>query len=199
MLDHEYDGIRELDNHLPPWWLWLFYGSIAFSVIYLFIYHVIGVAPLMEQEYEQEMAMAAEQLAERQLVASASIDETNVVFQSDQANIENGQNLYIQMCAVCHKPDGGGSVGPNLTDEYWLHGGTINDIFKTIKYGVPEKGMISWEAQLKPDQMQDLSSFILTLQGTNPPNAKEPQGEKVVPEQQAEGTKVKNDQEKEKV
>lgn len=183
MLDHDYDGIKELDNHLPPWWKWLFYATIVFAVIYLFAYHVIDIAPLSAEEYQMEMARAEEVASERKLIAGNTIDETSVEFVSTESNLVNGQEIFMSMCAACHRPDGGGSVGPNLTDEFWLHGGSISDIFGTIKYGVPEKGMISWEAQIKPADMQDLSSYIISIQGTNPPNAKEPEGEKYVPEE----------------
>ena len=183
MLDHDYDGIKELDNHLPPWWKWLFYATIVFAVIYLFAYHVIDIAPLSAEEYQMEMARAEEVASERKLIAGNTIDETSVEFVSTESNLVNGQEIFMNMCAACHRPDGGGSVGPNLTDEFWLHGGSISDIFGTIKYGVPEKGMISWEAQIKPADMQDLSSYIISIQGTNPPNAKEPEGEKYVPEE----------------
>lgn len=199
MLDHDYDGIKELDNHLPPWWKWLFYATIVFAVIYLFAYHVIDIAPLSAEEYQMEMARAEEVASERKLVAGNTIDETSVEFVSTESNLVNGQEIFMSMCAACHRPDGGGSVGPNLTDEFWLHGGSISDIFGTIKYGVPEKGMISWEAQIKPADMQDLSSYIISIQGTNPPNAKEPEGEKYVPEESepapAEGENAAEDSE----
>lgn len=199
MLDHDYDGIKELDNHLPPWWKWLFYATIVFAVIYLFAYHVIDIAPLSAEEYQMEMARAEEVASERKLIAGNTIDETSVEFVSTESNLVNGQEIFMSMCAACHRPDGGGSVGPNLTDEFWLHGGSISDIFGTIKYGVPEKGMISWEAQIKPADMQDLSSYIISIQGTNPPNAKEPEGEKYVPEESepapAEGENAAEDSE----
>ena len=105
------------------------------------------------------------------------VDEKSVVALDDVAALEAGQTIYIEKCAACHGQLGEGGVGPNLTDPYWIHGGGVKEIFATIKYGVPEKGMISWKEQMNPSQMQKVSSFILTLQGTNPPNGKEPQGE----------------------
>lgn len=178
LLDHNYDGIRELDNHLPPWWKWLFYISIAFSVVYMAVYHVFGTMPLQLEEYQTEVAIAEEASLSRKADAPASnINEENVERVTDQALIDNGREVFISNCAPCHKEDGAGGIGPNLTDNYWIHGGDIKSIFKTIKQGVPEKGMISWEPLLSPDEMQNVSSFILTLVGTNPPNGKAPQGD----------------------
>lgn len=176
VLDHDYDGIRELDNHLPPWWTYLFYITIAFSVVYMFIYHVSGSMPLQAEEYQAEMTLAAKAKADRTTGEVSNIDENNVELTTDATNLANGAQTYIRQCAACHKEKGEGGIGPNLTDEYWLHGGSISDIFRTIKYGVPDKGMISWEPLLSPTQMRDVTSYIYTLRGTNPPNAKGPQG-----------------------
>lgn len=177
LLDHEYDGIRELDNHLPPWWKWLFYFTIGWSVIYLIVYHVTGTMPLQEEEYQMELAEAREAVEARQVASTESIDESTVEFSDDPAHLANGQTLYERNCAVCHQNDGGGLVGPNFTDKYWIHGGSMQDIYRVVKYGVPEKGMISWQAQLSPVDMRDVSSYILTFQGTTPANGKEPQGD----------------------
>ncbi len=188
MLDHNYDGIRELDNHLPPWWKWLFYFTIGWGAVYLVVYHVIGTMPLQTEEYQQEVAAAQAAIEAQKKLAGggADITEDNVAFVDAESALANGQKLFERNCAVCHQNDGGGGVGPNLTDNYWLHGGSISDIFSTIKYGVPEKGMISWQAQLSPADMQDVSSYILTLVGTTPANPKEPQGELYTPEEPAE-------------
>lgn len=178
LLDHNYDGIQELDNHLPPWWKWLFYVTIAFSVVYLFVYHVFGVLPLSEGEYEAQIAEAEAQRTE--FLANqpvSNIDETSVQYVEDAAALAAGKQIYNNNCAQCHRADGGGGIGPNLTDEYWLHGGSIQSIFLTIKQGVPEKGMISWEPLLSPEQMQNVSSYVMSMVGTNPPNPKAPQGD----------------------
>lgn len=177
-LDHEYDGIKELDNHLPPWWKWLFYATVVWAVVYMFIYHMSGSMPLMEQEYNKEVAQAEE--AKRKFLATqpkAVIDESALTYTADAGLISKGKDLYTINCAPCHKNDGGGGIGPNLTDEYWLHGGDIKDVYATIKNGVPEKGMVSWAAVMSPEQIRDVSYFVLSLQGTNPPGAKGPQGE----------------------
>jgi cytochrome c oxidase cbb3-type subunit 3 len=179
-LDHSYDGIHELDNNLPPWWLWGFYISIAFAVIYLVRYHVIGSAPLQQAEYEQQMAEAEIQKAEYLKNAANLVDETTVVMLTEESPIQEGATIFAKNCAVCHAADGGGGVGPNLTDNYWLHGGDIKDVFATIKYGVPAKGMIPWKDQLSPVETQKVASFIMTLVGTTPANPKEAQGELTV-------------------
>ncbi len=181
LLDHDYDGIKELDNNLPPWWIALFYTTIVLGVAYVGYQHFTPFGMSQVEVYEQEMETA--QAAVRAYVSgqAVAIDENSVVAMMDETSIEEGEFVYKLNCVVCHLESGGGLVGPNLTDEYWLHGGSINDIFRTIKYGVPEKGMIAWGSQLRPAEMQKVSSFILSLVGTNPPNAKEPQGEKYVP------------------
>ena len=181
LLDHEYDGIMELDNKLPPWWLYMFYFTIAFGVVYVGYYH-FSDGPSQLEEYKAEMALAEEQKAAFLASAANNIDESNVELLADASALANGKEKFETLCVACHAASGGSTqnppgVGPNLTDEYWLHGGGIKNVFKTIKYGVPAKGMIAWESQLSPKQMQEVASYILSLQGTNPPNAKEPQGE----------------------
>ncbi|MEO0330742.1 MAG: cbb3-type cytochrome c oxidase N-terminal domain-containing protein [Bacteroidota bacterium] len=176
LTSHEYDGIYELDNNLPPWWKAMFYVTIAFAVVYLLYFHVLQLGSFQEEEYEQEMAQAKIEI-EAYLATANTIDETNVTFISDEARISAAQTAYVQKCSPCHGAAGEGGVGPNLTDNYWIHGGDVKDIFRIIKNGVPEKGMIPWKSQLSPAEMQDLASFIITLEGTNPPNGKEPQGE----------------------
>jgi cytochrome c oxidase cbb3-type subunit III len=177
MLDHDYDGIRELDNHLPPWWKYLFYATIVFSIIYVFVYHVSGTLPLQAEEYELEMQAAAMKLEARKVDAVDGIDEFNVTFTNDADALTKGAALYKMHCVVCHGAEGQGGIGPNLTDGYWIHGGSIGDIFKVIKYGVTEKGMIPWQTTLNPTQMRDISSFIISLEGTNPPNPKAAEGQ----------------------
>lgn len=181
ILDHNYDGIRELDNHLPPWWTYLFYVTVVFAIVYVFVYHVTDTLPLQEEEYQIEMAEAAA-AAEARIAANAEaggFNESELEYTDDPAILASGETIYTRQCAACHKVDGGGSIGPNLTDEYWIHGGTIQEIYTTIKVGVPDKGMISWESSLSPEQMRDAASYIMSLAGTNPPDAKGPQGEVV--------------------
>ncbi len=175
-LGHDYDGIRELDNRLPPWWLYGFYLCIIFAAIYLWRFHVSHSGPSSIEEYNHQMAIAEKQKEDYLKKAANNIDENSVAMM-DAAAIAAGQALFITNCSACHGKAGEGSVGPNLTDDYWLHGGSINAIFKTIKYGVPEKGMRSWQEDFSPVKIAQISSFIKSLHGTNPPNAKEKQGE----------------------
>lgn len=177
ILNHDYDGIKELDNHLPPWWTYLFYTTAVFAVVYMFIYHVSGSMPLQTAEYNMEIALAAEIKAQNRSETKSDIDEANVTLSDNPSDLKKGAKIYQQQCAACHKSQGEGGIGPNLTDDYWLHGGSFKEIFATIKYGVPDKGMISWKPLLSPVQMRAVASYIKTLKGSNPPNAKAPQGE----------------------
>lgn len=183
MLDHEYDGIRELDNSLPPWWVAMFYITIAFAVVYMTYYHFTGMGPSSREEFEMQMADAEEAVQAYLAGQATTVDENTVVALTDDQSLAFGQTIFETQCATCHQVTGAGDIGPNLTDEYWIHGGSINDVFATIKYGVPEKGMISWKTQLRPTDMQRVASYILTLQGTDPPNQKAPEGEKYEPAQ----------------
>jgi cytochrome c oxidase cbb3-type subunit III len=176
-LDHNYDGIKELDNHLPPWWKWLFYGTISWAIVYLIVYHVMTYLPLSLQEYQNEVAVAKEsQLKFKASQPVTTIDEAKLEYANDAVTIERGKTIFNGNCGSCHKNDGGGNIGPNLTDEYWLHGGGIKNIFSTIKIGVPDKGMISWAPVLKPEEIRDVAFYVMSLKGTNPPGAKGPQG-----------------------
>lgn len=176
MLDHNYDGIQELDNKLPPWWVAMFYLTIVFGVVYIWYYHFRTGGQLQEQEYQTELVEAE---AQQKLMANR-VDENSVKLLTESDKIAAGQAIFAKNCVACHGKLGEGGVGPNLTDSYWLHGGDIKSVFKTIKYGVPAKGMIPWQAQLSPSQIQEVASFIATLKNTNPPNAKEPQGEEII-------------------
>jgi cytochrome c oxidase cbb3-type subunit 3 len=177
MMDHEYDGIRELDNNLPPWWVWMFYATIAFAFVYLIYYEVLPYGLTQEEEYLAEV-QEAEEAREAYLAAAKNlIDENNVEMLAATADLKAGRGIFVEKCQVCHAPDGGGGVGPNLTDHYWIHGGGVKEIFMTVKYGVPTKGMISWQSQLRPIEMAQVSSYIKTLEGTTPAAPKDPQGE----------------------
>ncbi|MGV3559008.1 cbb3-type cytochrome c oxidase N-terminal domain-containing protein [Larkinella arboricola] len=179
VMEHSYDGITELDNPTPPWFMGLFYGSIGVAVVYLLVFHVIGTGNIMEQEYTQEMAIATKQREEYIQRVAGSINENTVTLLKDEQGIAEGKSLFAQNCVACHGANGEGKVGPNLTDAYWLHGGDVKAIFHVINEGVPEKGMLSWKKQLNPLQVQQVASYILSLQGSNPAGAKEPQGDKV--------------------
>ena len=174
---HEYDGIRELDNRLPPWWLWGFYITIIFAVVYLWRYHVSETAPLSEEEYKISVARAEAEVEEYLKQKGESVNENTVTLLTDAADIAGGAKIFGTSCVACHGAKGEGNVvGPNLTDEYWLHGGDIKSIFKTIKYGVDGKGMASWQSTYSPRELAQLASYIKSIGGSNPAGAKEPQG-----------------------
>lgn len=176
MLDHDYDGIKELDNSLPPWWKYGFYLTIVISVVYVWYYH-FGSGPSQEDEFLAEVRRGEEQV-EAYLAKSASNVDENTVVMLDASGIDAGKGIFVSSCAACHAADGGGNaVGPNLTDQYWLHGGSLQDVFKSIKYGWPSKGMKSWKDDFSPVQIAQLASFVKSLQGTTPAAPKEAQGE----------------------
>lgn len=174
-MDHAYDGIHELDNNLPPWWKYSFYVSIVWSILYLGYYH-LGDGELSIPAYEREMELAKIEKAEIAKTMASKVDESNVTM-ADASGIADGATIYKSNCAACHGNAGEGNVGPNLTDKFWLHGGDMTSIYKTVKVGWPAKGMKSWEAELSPVQMKNVASYIKSLAGTNPANAKAPQGE----------------------
>jgi cytochrome c oxidase cbb3-type subunit 3 len=191
MTDHEYDGIRELDNNLPPWWVYGFYVTIIFAFIYIFHFHVFQTGDLQAAEYEKEMATAQAEVEAYLKSQANNVDETNAELLTDAAALAEGKTIFETNCWQCHKKDGGGQTGPNLTDAYWLHGGDIKDVFKTVKYGVTSKSMPSWKDQLTPIQIHRVSSYVKSLQGTKPAEPKAPEGdlysekvteEKTVPE-----------------
>ncbi|MGZ5253932.1 MAG: cbb3-type cytochrome c oxidase N-terminal domain-containing protein [Flavitalea sp.] len=175
-LDHNYDGIRELDNRLPPWWLYGFYLTIIFAGVYLWRYHISETAPLQEEELQIAMQQAEVQKAEYLKKSANNIDENTVKYLAETSDLDAGKKVYEASCTPCHGKAGEGVVGPNLTDEYWVHGGSMPDVFKSIKYGWPDKGMRAWKDDFSPKQLAQLTSYIKSLSGTNPPNAKAPEG-----------------------
>ncbi len=177
LLDHNYDGIQELDNSLPPWWKYGFYLTIIVGVIYLYRFHVSHDGPSQQEEFVAEMQKGEEDKAAYLAKAGNNVDESNVTLLTDATEVGAGKELFLKNCAPCHLPDGGGVVGPNLTDDYWLHGGSIKDVFKTIKYGWQDKGMKSWKDDFSAKQIQELASFVKSLRGTHPATPKAPQGD----------------------
>ncbi len=173
LLDHNYDGIQELDNSLPPWWKYGFYLTIIVGVIYLYRFHISHEGPSSAEELAIEMQAGEAQKA----AAGNQIDETNVTLLTDAAAIGEGKNLFTANCVACHLADGGGSVGPNLTDDYWLHKGGIKNVFNSIKNGWQDKGMKAWKDDFSPKQIQEIASFVMSLHGTKPATPKAPQGE----------------------
>jgi cytochrome c oxidase cbb3-type subunit 3 len=176
-MGHDYDGIRELDNRLPPWWVWTFYISIFMAIGYLYVYHGSDIGLSQHEEYVEAMKKGEEQKEAFTARQKNSINEKNLKYVTDAKVLEKAKGIYIANCAACHGAEGQGGVGQNLTDKYWVHGGSISDVYQTIKNGVPEKGMIAWKTQMQPTTILNLASYIRTLQGTSPPNPKEKQGE----------------------
>ncbi|RFP65710.1 cytochrome c class i [Hymenobacter lapidiphilus] len=178
LMGHDYDGITEFDNDLPPWWKYGFYFTIVFAVGYMVFYHVTYTGDLQAAEYETEMQQAA-------LLVSADDDDPNkattYAVLTAGPDLDAGKALFATNCAACHGNEGEGKVGPNLTDDYWLHGGEINQVYKTIKFGITSKGMVAWKGKLSAKQMLQVSSYVESIRGTNPANPKEPQGEKEAP------------------
>lgn len=209
LLDHEYDGIRELDNDLPRWWLWLFYASIIFAVLYMLYFHVLEFGYSSAQEYIREndpnfvpergggpkyfgiipryrSPLAANEDEEMSqtgateqplLFFSRDTDTTTYVALTDGADIAVGNVIFLKSCASCHGPLGEGGIGPNLTDDYWIHGADFSTVVRSVRYGYPTKGMIAWLGTLQPEQILQAASYVTTLRGTNPPNPKAPEGE----------------------
>jgi len=211
LLDHNYDGIRELDNSLPPWWLNLFYLTILFGIGYFTYYHVLDIGDSQIEEYNKEMGYVTESSSEEFTLlkgyrspyskipahykepgpagggeessalvsAPEEIEKEDVNYEpiKDAGRLQNGASVYATNCIACHGINGEGGIGPNLSDTYWINGdGSFNEIVKVIQNGVPVKGMISWKPILKPDDLLDVASHVHNLKGTNPANAKEPQG-----------------------
>lgn len=177
LLDHDYDGIKELDNSLPPWWVYLFYGTIIFSVIYMVRFEILD-GDNQETELKKEIAQAKIDVAKYLLTAPDLMDEENVTQLITPVDIALGKDVFTKNCIACHRPDGGGQIGPNLTDEYWVLGGGIKNIFHTLEHGGRDgKGMVSWKGTLKPKEMQLVASYVMSLYGTNPIDPKAPEGE----------------------
>lgn len=182
--DHEYDGIRELANEPPYWLSFIFIISVIFAYAYLARYHIFKSGDLQIDEYHKEMAKYAPEEEEADLMAlRPKEEEESLVAFTDMENLSAGKEVFKTNCVVCHLQQGQGLVGPNLTDEYWIHGGSFKDIVTLIRNGVPAKGMISWKTQISNQQILEVASYVMTLQGTNPPNPKAPEGEKYIPEE----------------
>ena len=177
ILHHDYDGIQELDNNLPPWWVYLFYACIIFSVVYFVRFEFMG-ADNQEMELQKELAQAKIDVAEYMKTAPDLMDEKSVTLLTDPAELDLGKTIFTTNCAACHRADAGGQIGPNLTDENWILGGGIKNIFHTINNGGRDgKGMIAWKGTLKPKEMQKVASYIISLKGSNPKDPKAPEGD----------------------
>lgn len=177
LLDHDYDGIKELDNNLPPWWVYLFYGSIVFAAVYLVRYEILD-GDNQEMEFKKEMAQAQIDIEEYKKTAPDLMDEKTVTLLTEPGELAKGKTIFETNCAACHRADAGGQIGPNLTDDHWILGGGIKNIFHTLVNGGRDgKGMVSWKGTLKPQEMQLVASYVISLHGSNPKDPKAPDGE----------------------
>nr|AWJ66252.1 cytochrome c oxidase subunit [uncultured bacterium] len=177
VLDHNYDGIRELDNTLPPWWVYMFYATIIFAVVYLVRYEVLGDTN-QAQEYEIELAEAKVELEAYKKTAKGLVDATTVELLTDPGDLSAGKAIFSANCVACHKADGGGGIGPNLTDSNWILGGGIKNVFNTISEGGRAgKGMVPWKSELSPLERAQVSSYLLGFEGTTPAEPKDAEGD----------------------
>jgi len=172
MLDHNYDGIRELDNVLPPWWVYLFYGTIIFAGVYLVRFHIMGDSN-QDQEFQTEMREAKASVDAYMKTAPDTMSKDKVTLLTDAPSLAAGKDIFTKNCIPCHRADGGGQIGPNLTDHFWINGGGIKNVFNTIMEGGRDgKGMVSWKTTIKPSDIQKVASYVLSLQDSNPKDAK---------------------------
>lgn len=176
LLEHSYDGIQEYDNPLPRWWLLTFYASIVFSIGYWIFFHMGGPGLSPDEAYAKDMAAFREKTAALTAESGPS-EEALAALLGDPAALAEGKASYDTVCAACHRPDGGGLIGPNLTDDHWIHGRSLMEIHKVIEEGVLAKGMPAWGKQLKPGQVNAVTAYVASLYGTNPAGAKAAEGE----------------------
>jgi cytochrome c oxidase cbb3-type subunit 3 len=180
LLDSDYDGIQEYDNNLPRWWVQLFYATVIFGIGYVAYYHILGIGDLPHVALEKQMVKLRALKEEKELVKENST-ATNVAslekLLTDPTTIATGKEVFIAKCVACHGNNGEGLVGPNLTDDYWIHGATPADVYRVIAEGVLEKGMLAWKGMVSDDELNAVTAYVWSIHGTNPPNPKEPQGD----------------------
>jgi cytochrome c oxidase cbb3-type subunit 3 len=177
ILDHNYDGIRELDNKLPPWWVYMFYATIVFGLVYMVRFHIFDDYT-QDEEFLTEITLAQQEIEEYKKTAKGLVDVNTVELLTEATDINAGKAIFETNCVACHMADGGGGIGPNLTDQNWILGGGIKNVFNTISEGGRDgKGMIAWKQTLKPLEMAQVASYVLNFQGKTPANPKAPEGE----------------------
>ena len=166
VMEHEYDGIQEFDNRLPNWWMWIMWGSMVFALFYWIFFHTLGVGELPRERFVHVMEAAQEAQLERALAAGID-NEFFVMMSQTETNVDAGREIWVKHCVQCHLDDGRGSVGPNLTDSYWVHGCEPMQMLKTINDGVASKGMPAWQNQLGPSRVHNVLAYILTIKDNN--------------------------------
>ncbi len=174
-LGHSYDGIEEYDNRLPNWWLFTLYGAIVFSVGYWLFYQTFAIGYTQGQAWDKEVESAAAEQIARDMGKEVTNDSL-LLMTKVPAQVDAGAKIFQQKCVQCHRADQGGDIGPNLTDDFWLHGPDPLQIYGTVMNGVLDKGMQSWKDQLGPVRVRQVVSFVLTRKGLNVPGGKAPQG-----------------------
>ena len=179
LMDHNYDGIQEYDNPLPGWWTWIFWATIVFSALYVLNVPGIGIGHGRIANYEAEMSKARAHVPAAPPAAAPLGDSDLMAMAHDPTHLALGRTTFETTCSPCHRMDGGGNIGPNLTDDFWLHGGRPSEILATVTNGVPDKGMPSWGQMLKPEQIPAVVAYVITLRGTRPANPKAPQGVRI--------------------
>jgi cytochrome c oxidase cbb3-type subunit 3 len=177
LLDHNYDGIKELDNDLPAWWLYGFYISIIFAFVYMGYYHIFD-GETQREEYLAEVAEAKEEIEAYKAANPDLIDASSVELLTEASDLKAGEEIFMTSCMACHRADGGGAIGPNLTDEHWILGGGISNVFQTVSEGGRDgKGMVAWKSELSAQEIAQVASYVISLEGTNPTDPKAPEGE----------------------
>jgi len=182
-LKEDFDGISELDNPPPPWFMLMFYSCVIFAGVYLVRYSWLHYSPNQQEEYAQNMQKLNTEKAAYMAKTADNVDENTVTIEKSTEKLAEAKVLFQDKCAACHGQNGEGKNGPNLTDDYWLHGNSVKDVFKTIKYGVLEKGMVAWKEQISPPKMRAVATYVLSLRGSNPAGATAPQGSKMEPKE----------------
>jgi cytochrome c oxidase cbb3-type subunit 3 len=180
LLSHEYDGIREFDNPMPKWWKWIFWGSFYFALGYFAHYHLTGNGTSVHESYELEIAAAREAEAQELLKGGGPSEQTLGEMEANAGLMTDAKTLFVQKCAQCHGNNGEGKIGPNLTDEYWIHGdGSLMAIYNVVSEGVPAKGMPTWSRQMRLIEVMKMAAFVGTIRNTNLPGPRPPEGNKV--------------------
>ncbi len=169
------DDIVEHDNRLPLWWQYTLYGAIAFAVVYWLGEHQLGAWLSQRDKFDQDMIAVRLEAAKK---GAGMTPDVLIAMSRSPKSVDDGKQVFTTTCAPCHRADGGGNIGPNLTDDYWLHGSKPENIFSCVHDGVPGKGMPNWGPQLGEEKVAAVVAYVLTIRGTNVPNGKAPQGEK---------------------
>jgi cytochrome c oxidase cbb3-type subunit 3 len=177
MANHEHDGITELDNVLPRWWLQILWGTVLFALGYWLYYQVFATGESPLTAYKREKMLAAQAEAERLKAQGELTPDRLVAMSKNVAIVSAGKATFVATCASCHAQNAGGQVGPNLTDEYWLHGGKPEQILATIRGGVLPKGMPAWGPQLGEEKVREVAAYVLSIRNTHVPGGKPPQGD----------------------